>query len=56
MPAQTQFSLRDAAVIKILSRGRARGPQEAFNQREGLIYLACKRVNQSQIGRAIALR
>ena len=53
MPAQTQFGLRDAPVIKAGSRGRTRGPQEAFNQREGLICLAGERVNQSQLVRAL---
>ena len=37
LPAQTEFSLGDASVIKILSCGRSRGPQKAFDQREGLI-------------------
>ena len=31
LPAQTQFGLRDAPVIKAGSRARTRGPQEAFN-------------------------
>src|SRR5256886_13269111 len=53
LPAQTQFGLRDAPVIKAGSRGRTRGPQEAFNQREGLICLARERVNQSQLVRAL---
>src|SRR6476469_9467877 len=53
LPAQTQFGLRDAPVIKAGSRGRTRGPQEAFNQRDGLIYLARERVNQSQLVRAL---
>ncbi len=53
LPAQTQFGLRDAPVIKAGSRGRTRGPQEAFNEREGLIHLARERVNQSQIARAL---
>src|SRR5438067_12134033 len=52
-PAQTQFGLRDAPVIKAGSRGRTRGPQEAFNQREGLICLARERINQSQLVRAL---
>ena len=51
LPAQTQFGLRDAPVIKAGSRARTRGPQEAFNQREGLICLARERVNQSEIRR-----
>src|SRR5205823_4531628 len=53
LPAQTQFGLRDAPVIKAGSRGRTRGPQEAFNQREGLICLARERINQSQLVRAL---
>src|SRR5207245_8124237 len=37
LPAQTQFGLRDAPVIKAGSRGLARGPQAAFNEGEGLV-------------------
>src|SRR5207302_6893435 len=43
LPAQTQFGLRDAPVIKAGSRACTRGPQEAFNQRDGLIHLARER-------------
>src|SRR5437879_12985429 len=46
LPAQTQFGLRDAPVIKAGSHGRTRGPQEAFNQREGLLGAARGRVNR----------